>query len=91
MRRRDIVVPGGMPSIDAVGEMAERAETLGYNRISGSVAANEVAQRRFVTRVAVFEPWLFAVGRGAAVAIGLLSVPYLLFVARRTTSEVDFQ
>ena len=72
MTRRDVVVPGGMPSFDAVGEMAERAEALGYDRIS----VPEVTGRDAVTVLAtlaertdgiglsndVFSPW----GRSAA-------------------------
>jgi putative ABC transport system permease protein len=56
----------------------------------GSLLANTFAVRRFGTRVAVFEPWLPVVGLAAAVLIGVLSVPYLLVVGRRTNREVRF-
>lgn len=55
----------------------------------GSFAANAVARWRFDTQVAVFEPWLLPAGVAVAVLIGLLSVPYLLFVGRRSTEEAD--
>jgi putative ABC transport system permease protein len=56
----------------------------------GSLLANEIARRRFGTPVAVFEPWLLAVGMTVSILIGLLSVPYLLFIGRRSTDEVSF-
>jgi coenzyme F420-dependent oxidoreductase len=48
MTRRDIVVPGGMPSLEAVVELAERAESLGYDRLS----VPEVTGRDAVTVLA---------------------------------------
>ena len=57
----------------------------------GSFLANEITRRRYGTHVAVFEPWLLGVGVAASVLIGLLSVPYLLFVGRRASREVSFE
>jgi len=58
---------------------------------AGSLLANVVARARFGTTVAVFEPWLFGVGMGVSLLIGLLSVPYLLVIDRRSTDDVSFR
>jgi len=48
MAERDLVVPDGMASVEAVAEMAERAESLGYDRLS----VPEVTGRDAVTVLA---------------------------------------
>ena len=58
---------------------------------AGSFLANEITRQRYGTHVAVFEPWLLGVGVAASVLIGLLSVPYLLFVGRRASRGVSFE
>ena len=48
MTQRDVVVPGGMESLEAVADLAVRAESLGYDRVS----VPEVTGRDVVTVLA---------------------------------------
>lgn len=57
---------------------------------TGILVMNAAARRFFVDLpVARFDPVLVAYGLGVAVVIGLVTVPYLLVVSRRTTTMED--
>jgi len=56
--------------------------------LGGSVLINELARRAYDVSVVALSPWFVAYGLAAAVCIGLVTVPYLLVVSRRTTTGV---